>query len=66
MKRKRCTICGKKFDIHDKYADLHFKKEIGYGSVHDGEVFELNLCCKCFDNIAELLDTISKVNIFVR
>ena len=66
MKRKqKCTVCGKKFDIHDTYADLHFVKQIGYGSIHDGKTFELNLCCRCFDDLAELINFISKENIFV-
>lgn len=64
MKRKKCTMCGKKFDIQDKYADLHFKKKIGYGSVHDGEVLELNLCCKCFDDVVKHLEIECEFSMF--
>ncbi|MBQ1186613.1 MAG: hypothetical protein IIX54_02870 [Clostridia bacterium] len=64
MKRKRCTICGKKFELHDMFAALCFEKQIGYGSVHDGETFNLNLCCDCFDKFADILNLICKKNIF--
>ena len=65
MKRKqKCTMCGKKFDFCDKMADLNFERQIGYGSIHDGEKLELNLCCGCFDKLADILHTICKMNIF--
>ena len=64
-KRKRCTMCGKRFESHDKFADLCFEKQIGYGSIHDGKRLKLNLCCKCFDRLADILNLICKDNIFV-
>ena len=65
MKRKqKCTVCGKKFELHDMFAALCFEKQIGYGSVHDGETFNLNLCCECFDKFADILNLICKKNIF--
>ena len=57
-------MCGKKFKLHDKFADLHFEKQIGYGSVHDGENLDLYLCCECFDRLADVLNLICKENIF--
>ena len=59
-----CSICGKKFELHDMFAALCFEKQIGYGSVHDGETFNLNLCCDCFDKFADILNLICKKNIF--
>ena len=64
MKKQRCTMCGKKFESHDTFADLHFKKQIGYGSIHDGERFKIDLCCECFDKFADILNLICKKNIF--
>lgn len=59
MKRKqKCTMCGKKFEIHDEYANLYFEKQIGYGSIHDGETLELNLYCGCFDRLIDVLNLI--------
>ena len=46
------------------FAALCFEKQIGYGSVHDGETFNLNLCCDCFDKFADILNLICKKNIF--
>ena len=63
-KKQKCTMCGKKFELHDICADLHFEKQIGYGSIHDGETLKLNLCCECFDRLAEILNLICKENIF--
>lgn len=66
MKRKqKCTMCGKNFELHDISADLRFEKQIGYGSVHDGERLKLNLCCECFDRLANVLNVICKDNLFV-
>lgn len=63
-KRKRCTMCGRKFELHDKFADLCFEKQIGYGSIHDGETLKLNLCCECFDVLTNVLNIVSKKEIF--
>lgn len=63
-KTKRCTMCGKRFDLHDKFADLCFEKQIGYGSIHDDERFKLNLCCECFDRLTDVLNLICKDDIF--
>ena len=63
-KRKRCTMCGRKFELHDKFANFNFEKQIGYCSVHDGKTLKINLCCECFDRLAEILNLICKENIF--
>lgn len=64
MKKQSCTMCGRQFQLNDKYADLHFEKQIGYGSIHDGETFKIYLCCECFDKFADILNLICKKNIF--
>ena len=62
-KRKRCNMCGKKFELHDKFADLRFEKHIGYGSIHDGEILKLNLCCECFGYLTDVFNRICKMSI---
>ena len=57
-------MCGKKFELHDTFAALHFKKQIGYGSIHDGERFKIDLCCECFDRSVDILNLNCKENIF--
>ena len=63
-KRKKCTLCGRRFELHDEFANLCFEKKVSYGSVHDGETLKLNLCCKCFDYLTNALNIISKNKIF--
>ena len=57
-------MCGRKFELHDKFANFNFEKQIGYGSVHDGKTLKINLCCECFDHLADVLNLICKENIF--
>lgn len=48
-----CNRCGKEFDETDMMCDFHVRRRIGYGSVHDGELFVLDLCCDCLDNLID-------------
>jgi len=49
-----CSKCGKKFDIWDCQEDFRIHRQLGYGTKYDGDKLELNLCCKC---VEELIDT---------
>ena len=49
-----CNKCGKKMDEFDVQEDFSFNQTLGYGSKYDGECLELDLCCKCMD---ELIDS---------
>ena len=51
--RKICSMCGKKFDMWDEQEDFCFVRHIGYGSKYDMMGLYLNLCCDCFDKIAD-------------
>ena len=53
---RKCNLCGKEFDQWDEQADFGLHGYIGYGSKYDGEDIDLDLCCKCFD---ELVDKIA-------
>ncbi len=50
---KKCSKCGKEFDMWDLQENFSIHKQIGYGSLYDGEYLKLDLCCKCMD---ELID----------
>ena len=50
---KVCNMCGKIFDLWDHQEDFCFDHYIGYGSVHDFEHMQLNLCCQCFDKVID-------------
>ncbi len=52
---KKCTMCGKEFDLWDEQENFCFDHHIGYGSKYDGDKVRLNLCCDCFDKV---IDTI--------
>ena len=41
---KVCNMCGKTFDLWDHQEDFCFDRHIGYGSAHDFERMQLNLC----------------------
>ena len=50
---KRCSMCGKMFDLWDDQEDFCFVRHIGYGFKYDTKGLYLNLCCGCFDKIAD-------------
>ena len=50
---KVCSMCGKQFDMWDEQEDFCFVRHIGYGSKYDMLGLYLNLCCDCFDKIAD-------------
>ena len=50
---KMCSMCGKQFDMWDEQEDFYFVRHIGYGSKYDMMGLYLNLCCDCFDKVAD-------------
>lgn len=59
---KRCTVCGKKFDMWDVQESFRFHHRVGYGSKYDGRDLNLNMCCACFDSLMYELVTRCKTN----
>lgn len=51
--RTICNMCGHELDEFDLCQSFFICGPIGYGSVHDGGRADLNLCCECFDRLAE-------------
>lgn len=60
MTIKKCNICGREFDIWDAQEGFHIGNSsddvIGYGSRHDGERCECDLCVDCFDRLMEAIE----------
>lgn len=48
-----CNKCGKKFNVFDEQQNFGFNYFVGYGSKYDGSRIELDLCCKCFDEVVD-------------
>lgn len=51
--KKLCNCCGKELDFFDLQQDFTIHKNIGYGSIYDGDSVHFQICCECFDKIAE-------------
>ena len=52
MEEKRvCNKCGKEFDIWDKQESFNIYRRLGYGTIYDGDDLELDLCCKCMEEL---------------
>lgn len=49
----KCNMCGKTMDTYDRNLDMSFGRSIGYGSKYDGEIFDIDLCCDCFDKLVD-------------
>lgn len=55
METKKCTMCGNELDEFDTELNFSIHKKIGYGSIHDGDKLDLDLCCECFDKLMSVL-----------
>lgn len=55
MRKVFCNRCGKELDEFDSFNNFHWDYHIGYGSLYDGDHFEIDLCCPCFDEVAAAL-----------
>ena len=57
-----CNICGKDFDKLDEAENFGLHYKVGYGSVHDGDEIDLDLCCSCFDEFIDYIISRCKIN----
>lgn len=55
MMSKVCNMCGKPFSEWDKDENRCLHDTFGYGSKHDGDTIDLDLCCDCFDEVFDEL-----------
>lgn len=53
MKIRYCNKCGKRFDCWDEQENYSIHTRAGYGSAHDGDTIELDLCCDCMDKLID-------------
>ena len=63
---KKCSICGKPFDMWDMQEDFCLNRHIGYGSKYDNNILQLNLCCGCFDKLLDHIIPQCKINPIMR
>ena len=49
-----CNKCGNRLSEWDIQEDFSIYSHLGYGTKYDGSKLELDLCCKCMD---ELIDS---------
>lgn len=52
-KKTFCNKCGREMDIFDTTLRFGLYKRLGYGSIHDGDYIELDICCDCLDAIID-------------
>lgn len=52
-KKIYCNICGKKFNEWDAQQRFGCFGPIGYGSKHDTEFLDLDICIDCMDKIID-------------
>ena len=48
---KVCNLCGRDFDEFDQFEDYNIHKKLGYGTIFDGEILDLHLCCLCMERL---------------
>ena len=48
-----CNKCGNKFSDWDNSEDFKIHSRLGYGTKYDGCYLELDLCCKCMEELIE-------------
>ena len=57
-----CNVCGKEFSDYDEQEHIGLHSQIGYGSKHDGDIIDLDICCDCFDVLIDKLAKQCKIN----
>lgn len=58
----RCNVCGQLFTDLDEKEHIGLHSKIGYGSKHDGDIIDLDICCSCFDNLIDKLASRCMIN----
>ena len=48
-----CNVCGQPFTDFDENAHIGLHTRIGYGSKHDGETIDVDICCSCLDKLMD-------------
>lgn len=48
-----CNVCGQPFTDLDEQEHIGLHTKIGYGSRHDGDTIDLDICPDCFDKLID-------------
>lgn len=48
-----CNGCGRELDFWDLQQNFTIHKRVEYGSIYDGSLVDLRLCCECFDSLVQ-------------
>lgn len=56
-----CNVCGQPFTDLDEQEHIGLHTKIGYGSRHDGDTIDLDICCSCFDSDGVDMETATKL-----
>lgn len=51
QEKKVCNVCGRELDFFDLQQDFTIHRKIEYGSIFDGDIVDMQLCCDCFDDL---------------
>ena len=62
---KRCNKCGAEFEPNNYGPTLSIDTYMGYGSVHDGDRFTLDLCMDCADEFVKNINEMLKFDVIV-
>jgi hypothetical protein len=57
-----CNVCGQPFTDLDEQEHIGLHTKIGYGSRHDGDTIDLDICCSCFDSLIDKLASRCMIN----
>jgi len=50
-KKPVCNLCGKEMDFWDGQLGFGINRVLGYGSMYDGSIVNMHLCCDCTDRL---------------
>lgn len=50
----RCNVCGNSIEqVFENQMIVSLHERIGYGCKYDGNTFDLDICCNCFDKLID-------------
>lgn len=56
-----CNRCKKIFPDLEGYG-MRVQYQFGYGSIHDGDMFDLTVCNECVDSIANAVSNVCAIS----
>lgn len=62
MRVIKCNVCGKDFNTYDLNEKFGFDFHVGYGSKHDCEHLQADICIECFDRLIDKFIAACKIS----